>query len=324
VQVCFTHGMFQCGARMTYNTDPSRAVASWFSGFAIPMFAGLNQFGEPIADITPEINATGCGGRHDMDGVNAAGAFFATMADCSDAEATEADRPVIYTFRNYFNNSYGHGKNRGGAGLGYGLAVHDTNVFVLGSHGGGAKFPTTQGLFGGYGLPTLFVKRVSDSDYKSLMAESDSRLPTRLDQVFDASNPEQGRVEYDNISAVVKPARDGDTFYAYAGGGAGYGDVLERDPQSILNDLRDNLVTHWAARHVYGIAYDAGSLRLDADATETRRHAIREDRKRHGKTYDDFMKEWSLKRPPQSVLSHYGSFPNPGQDVVPATTVLAS
>jgi acetone carboxylase alpha subunit len=317
VQVTFTHGMFQCGARMTYNTDPSRAVASWFSGFAIPMFAGLNQFGEPVADITPEINATGCGGRFDMDGVNAAGAFFATMADCSDVEATESDRPVLYTFRNYFNNSYGHGKQRGGAGLGYGFAVHDTKMFVLGSHGAGAKFPTTQGLFGGYGLPTLFVKRVSGSNYIELMAQSSPDLPNRLGGVFDKSNPEVGEVEYANISAVVKPAAEGDTFYAYAGGGAGYGDALERDPEAIITDLRDEMVTPWAARHIYGIAYDPETLRLDVKATEIRRLAIREERKRRGKTYAEFQKEWSLKRPPASVLHYYGNYPHPGT-VAPA------
>jgi acetophenone carboxylase len=312
VQVTFTHGMFQCGARMTYSVDPSRAVAPWFSGFAIPMFAGLNQFEEPIADLTPEINATGCGGRFDMDGVNAAGAFFATMADCSDVEATEADRPVIYTFRNYFGNSYGHGRYRGGAGLGFGLCVHDTRFFVLGSHGAGGKFPTTQGLFGGYGIPTLFVKRVTRSNYQDLVRESATNLPTRLDEVFTPGNPETGDVEYANISSVVKPASDGDTFYAYAGGGGGYGDPLERDPQSVIADLRNKLVMPEAARKIYGVVYDAHALRLDAAATEARRRAMREERKHRGKPYSVFVKEWSVRQPPQSILRFYGSYPHPG------------
>ena len=311
VQVCFTHGMFQCGARMTFSTDPSRAVASWFCGFSIPMFAGINQHGEPVADITPEINATGCGGRYDMDGVNAAGAFFATMADCSDAEATEEDKPVMYTFRNYFNNSYGHGKQRGGAGVGYGITVHDTNRFVLGSHGGGSKFPTTQGLFGGYGLPTLFVKQVKKGNYKQLLAESNKELPHRLDQVYSDTNPEQGEEHYDNISLVVKPAQDGDTLYAYSGGGAGYGDVLERDPQSIVRDLEDDLVTHWAAQNIYHLVYDEVSLRVDEAATERKRQAVREQRKQSGKPYEEFIAEWEQQRPPQQVLSYYGQYPHP-------------
>ncbi len=311
VQVCFTHGMFQCGARMTYSVDPSRSVASWFCGFSIPMFAGINQHGEPVADITPEINATGCGGRFDMDGVNAAGAFFATMADCSDAEATEEDRPVMYTFRNFYNNSYGHGKQRGGAGVGYGITVHDTNQLMLGSHGGGSKFPTTQGLFGGYGLPALFVKMVKQGNYKQLLAESNEHLPHSLDQVYSPENPEQGEEQYDNISLVVQPSQDGDTLYAYSGGGAGFGDALERDPQSILRDLEDNLVTHWAAKNIYHLVYDEESLRVDFEATEQARKAVREQRKTSGKTYDEFVREWEKQRPPQPVLAYYGQYPNP-------------
>ncbi len=79
VQVCFTQGMFLCGARMVYGAIPSHAVAAWFSGFAIPVYGGFNQHGDPIADISPEINATGSGARPDMDGVDVAGAFFATV-----------------------------------------------------------------------------------------------------------------------------------------------------------------------------------------------------------------------------------------------------
>lgn len=311
VQICFTHGMFQCGARMTYSVDPSRSVASWFSGFSIPMFAGINQHGEPVADITPEINATGCGGRFDMDGVNAAGAFFATMADCSDAEATEEDRPVMYTFRNYFNSSYGHGKQRGGAGVGYGIAVHDTNQLLLGSHGGGSKFPTTQGLFGGYGLPALFVKMVKKGNYNQLMAESNEHLPHRLDEVYNPDNPEHGEEQYNNISLVVQPARDGDTLYAYSGGGAGFGDALERDPLSILKDLEDKMVTHWAAKHIYQLVYDEESLRVDLAATEQARAMAREQRKQNGKTYDEFIKTWEKQAPPSEVLTYYGAYPHP-------------
>ena len=117
-QTCFSHGVFLAGARMTYHLEPTRAVAAWFQGFGVPVYGGMNQWNEPIADITPEINATGAGARPDMDGVNGAGAYFATMSDCSDVETTESDRPFLYLFRNYAINSYGHGKFRGGAGVG--------------------------------------------------------------------------------------------------------------------------------------------------------------------------------------------------------------
>lgn len=312
VQSAYTHGVFQCGAKMTFSSDPSRAVASWCSNFCIPMFAGVNQFGEAVADITPEINATGAGARFDLDGVNAAGAYFATMSDCSDVEATEADRPVLYTFRNYFKGSYGHGKYRGGAGVGFGLMVHGTPSLMLGSHGSGSKFPSTVGLFGGYAVPTVFVKTVADSNYQSLLSDSDSELPTSLMQVHQEGNPEVGNDQFENVSYVVRPAAEGDTFYAFAGGGAGYGDVLERDPELVLDDLRNGLVTDWAAQNLYCIAYDAETLRLDPAATKEKRQQSREQRKRRGVPFDEFEKQWQELQPPQDVISRYGAYPHPG------------
>ena len=86
------------GARMSYHLDPLRAVAAWHQGFGVPVYGGVNQWNEPIADISPEINATGAGARPDMDGVDGAGAYFATMSDCSDVETTESDRPFLYLF----------------------------------------------------------------------------------------------------------------------------------------------------------------------------------------------------------------------------------
>ncbi len=75
-QTCFAHGMFLAGARMSYSLDPLRAVAAWYQGFGVPIYGGVNQWNEPIADITPEINATGAGARPDMDGVDGAGAYL--------------------------------------------------------------------------------------------------------------------------------------------------------------------------------------------------------------------------------------------------------
>lgn len=324
VQTCFTQGIFLTGARMTYSYDSSRAVAAWFSGFAIPTFGGINQFGEGIADITPEINATGCGARPDMDGVEAAGAFFATMSDCSDVEATESDRPFLYTFRNLFNNSYGHGKQRGGCGVGFGLMVHDTNRFMLGSMGGGSRFPTTLGLFGGYAVPPVFVQTVHDSNLKTLMADGETPLPHNLSGVFAADNPEIGTKQAVDVSMVVQPFNDGDTYYVGVGGGGGYGDPLEREPASVLGDLRNGRVSHWAAANIYKIAYDTETMRFDAEGTDALRKAARAERLARAKPYGDFVKDWSKLSPPEDALRYYGSWPNPRDGMQPIVQLRAA
>lgn len=324
VQVCFTEGMFQCGARMLFGAMPTHAVAPWFTGFAIPVYGGFNQVGDPIADISPEINATGAGARSDMDGVDVAGAFFATLSDCSDVESTEADRPFLYTFRNFFRKSYGHGRFRGGAGAGFGLMVHDVPWLALGGMGAGARFPMTLGVFGGYAGSPTFVQYFEGSNLRAVMADGTAARPRRLDEVYLDSNPEQGQRGLHDIAMSVRPFRAGDTAYFGVGGGGGYGDVLERDPEAVMRDLRDNRMDHWAARHVYRVVYDESSLRVDAAATARERQAAREERLRRGRRYTEFVGGWEALRPPAEALVHYGDYPDPGRPAAPAAPAVAA
>jgi N-methylhydantoinase B/oxoprolinase/acetone carboxylase alpha subunit len=310
-QTCFAHGMFLIGARMTYNLDPLRAVASWFQGFGVPIYGGMNQWGEPIADITPEINATGAGARPDMDGVDGAGAFFATMSDCSDVETTESDRPFLYLFRNYLKNSFGHGKYRGGAGVGFGMTMHHVPWVAMGAFGYGSKIPSTFGIFGGYAVPPTFIKTVGGSNVKALLAESNASLPATLDQIYQEGNPETGTDTFHHITMPIQPLMNGDTFYLPVGGGAGYGDALERDPESVLQDLRDGKIDHWAARNIYKVAYDEGTLRLNEEGTTALRAQTRTERLKRGRTYEEFEKDWLELRPPDQALKYYGAYPHP-------------
>lgn len=310
-QTCFSHSMLQCGARMTYSLDPLRAQAPWYVGFGAPIYGGVNQWGEPIADITAELNATGAGARPDKDGVDGAGSWFATMSDCSDVESTESDRPFLYVFRNYFKNSYGHGKFRGGAGVGLGLMMHHVPMVAIGSMGFGSKYPSTQGLFGGYAVPPVFVQRVKGSNMKALMKSSDTRIPENMDQLYEESNPETGEKRLEHIAGMVQPCMNGDTIYVMIGGGAGYGDVLERDPDRVMKDLRDGICTHWAARNLYKVSYDDKTLRLDTEKTKILRDEARGDRIKKGKTYAEFEKEWLKLRPSEAALEYFGTYPHP-------------
>jgi len=312
-QTCFAHGMFLCGARMTYHMDPLRAVAAWNQGFGVPVFGGMNQWGEPVADITPELNATGCGARSDMNGVDGAGSYFATMSDCSDVETTESDRPFLYLLRNYFNGSYGHGKFRGGAGVGFGLMIHHVPWVAMGSFGWGTRFPSTLGIFGGYAVPSVFIQTVRTSNVKALLAESENSIPVTIGEMYRSSNPEKGNYEFHSITMKIQPFLNGDTFYLSVAGGAGYGDALERDPESVLIDLREGLVTHWAARSIYKIAYDEETLRLDQEETKLLREETRTERRRRGKPYGEFEAGWVKLQPPEQIIKWYGSYPHPGE-----------
>ncbi|MCB2193051.1 MAG: hydantoinase B/oxoprolinase family protein, partial [Deltaproteobacteria bacterium] len=310
-QTLFANAMFMAGARMTYHMDPSRAQASWYQGFGVPLFGGMNQWGEPIADITPEINATGAGARNDQNGVDGAGAFFATMSDCSDVETTEADRPFIYLFRNYFKNSYGHGKYRGGAGVGFGLKMHHVPGVALGCFGFGSRFPATLGIFGGYAVPPVFISTVRQSNLGNLLSSSDASLPNNLDQVYGQGNPEEGQREFHHITLPIQLYMYGETFYVPVGGGAGYGDVLERDPQAVLDDLAEGLASDWVVTNVYKVAYDPDTLRLDEAATKDLREKTVSERLEQAKPFDVFEQEWSKLKPSDEALHSYVTYPHP-------------
>ena len=313
-QVAFAQGMFMCGARMIYSSDPLRAVASWFSAFAVTLYGGFNQLGDPIADLTPEINATGAGARSDMDGVDVAGAFFATLSDCGDVEATESDRPFLYLFRNQFNHSYGHGKFRGGAGVGYGLMVHGVPWLGMGGMGFGSQFPSTLGIFGGRAAPPAFLQMVRGSNMGTLMAAGGADLPRNMAELYGGGvQPEQGQREFSDVSLPPGPFMGGDTYYVPVTGGAGYGDVLERDPNAVMNDVRNGLTSVAAARDIYLVAYDPDSLYADLAATAELRRKARLERLRGAKPYAEFVAGWAALRPPVEILRYYGEYPAPAQ-----------
>jgi len=315
VQTCYAHGIFLIGARMTYHLDPLRAVAAWFQGFGAPIFGGVNQWGEPVADVTPELNATGAGARSDMDGVSGAGSYFATMSDCSDVETTESDKPFLYLFRNYFKYSYGHGKFRGGAGVGFGLKMHHVPWVAMGSFGYGSKFPATLGIFGGYAVPPIFIQAVRGSNVEDLLSEGNASLPHNIDQMYESDNPEKGSREFHHSTMSVTPFAKGDTIYIAVGGGAGYGDVIERDPAKVIEDVSTGVLPHWAAQNIYKVVYDEKTMRLDPEKTEALRNEFRAERKQRAKPYAEFEAEWLKLRPSEKAIKHFGSFPHPAEGI---------
>jgi acetophenone carboxylase len=303
--------MFMIGARMMYSLNPSHAVAGWHTGFAATIVGGINQHGDPVADMLPEINCTGMGGRPGRDGIDVAGAFFATMTDCADVEDSESSRPIVYTFRNFFSNSYGHGKYRGGAGAGFGIMVKNAPWLAIGGFGVGSRFPTTVGIFGGRASPHGIAVGVRGSDLSELMAGGTTRLPRNLAEVYSEDNPEQGARTYYNHGQQPVPYSEGDTVYQAVNGGAGYGDFLDRDPLAVLRDVRDGITSRHTARSLYHVDFDEKTLKVDEAATRVRRDAAREERLRRAKPYAEFVKEWEKLRPPQEILGYYGPYPDP-------------
>jgi N-methylhydantoinase B/oxoprolinase/acetone carboxylase alpha subunit len=69
-----------------------------------------------------------------------------------------------------------------------------------------------------------------------------------------------------------------DVLYMRMASGGGYGDPLEREPQRVLRDVEDGIVSRQEARNIYGVAIDGDEPTLNLTATERLRADLRKER----------------------------------------------
>jgi acetophenone carboxylase len=295
--------------KATFSTNPEIAECTGARTFSTIIYGGLNQYGAPFADAGAELNACGFGARGDKDGVDVAGAYFAPMtSEPGEVENLEAELPLLYLYRGFHRDSPGNGKCRGGAGMEWAIAVHDVPLIFLGSWGYASRVPVTQGLYGGYSIPALPFTRISNTNLKELMARSDPRVPSSNRMTFDEKAIE-GAYQPGIYPSPPMPTMGWDIVVGGHGGGGGYGDPIERDPQLVMKDLENGIISHRAAKDIYKVAYDEELLVADGEKTKALREQEREDRKKRGIKYAEFEKEWLKKKPSPEALQFYGEWP---------------
>src|SRR5262249_52098504 len=156
-------------------------------------------------------------------------------------ETLEANFPIRYLFRRRRMDSGGPGKYRGGTGLEMAIVAHDAPEgglqYVI--SGKGQEHAMTDGLGGGYpGARNryIWVHNTNEGNASPVMA---SRL-------HDFPGKKQ------DVSWGVFPLKGRDVLYVASNGGGGYLDPFTRDPEAVLNDVRNRIASRKAAREVYG------------------------------------------------------------------------
>jgi N-methylhydantoinase B len=96
-------------------------------------------------------------------------------------------------------------------------------------------------------------------------------VPSELDEI-------DGELEVYQQSIVKTSQSAGDVYRCVAMGGGGYLDPLDRDPERVLADVINGVVTPGFASERYGVIVDDTS-HVDEAATEARRREIREERR---------------------------------------------
>ncbi len=271
--------------------------------------AGVNQWGVLFADILANVfNAEGGGARTNRDGIDSWGFPYGCWGKGPDVEDMENEQPHLHLFFKHRQNSMGFGKYRGGAGTTIGVAVHSVPSLVYQSNSKNHKVPTAVGLFGGYPPATHPGITVVNTNYFEKMKRGDKDLPTNAIEMVKERTIKGEYLIEGNIRDA-RPYQRGDIFIGSSPGGGGYGDVLERDPEAVIQDLENGFISEWVAKNVYKVVYDPETRILDEEATQKAREQEREARKRRGQPFDQFMEEWSKKRPAEEALAYFGKWP---------------
>ena len=243
------------------------ATAVWHANhFAIFMF-GRNQHGRETIGILTETFAGSGGGRNIGDGVDVGGEMPNPISRMANVEMLEDFFPLRYLFRRRVRDSGGPGKHRGGTGMEIALTPHDAPDgglhYVI--TGKGTDFPMSDGLSGGYpGAPNSY-QWVHNNE-----APGDRR---NVNAAFAQSVAEMAG-EPENVSWGVYPVMGEDALYVRWNGAGGYGDPLARDPQAVLADCDEGVVSMETAHDVYGVVFDDGGSAVDVAATDARRRVL--------------------------------------------------
>ena len=121
----------------------------------------------------------------------------------------------------------------------------------------------------------------------------------------------QGDYKAEFQGRSVRPYNQGDVVsMAFSCGGTGYGDPLDRNADAVATDILKGIITPSVARQVYKVAWNEDEQRIDRDASAALIEAERQARLARGRPYDEFVKQWEQKSPPEEILEYYGSWPD--------------
>ena len=290
----------------------SAIIASQYDQAATFIYGGLTQHGDVTGNFCADINGNGQGARAHADGEHSVSPVFGFMCDSGEHEISEEDTPIIRLgAQRLARDRIGWGKYR--AGLGYEQIATARGTAMWGFMTGceGSKFPSAQGLFGGYSCPSYQLMKIKGINVFKVLEENPKAV-----EVFDIvdlmnEQPIEGGVYSSNdMGMTFELCNEGEIYMICQGSGGGYGDVLERDPALVMKDLAEDLMSHENARDIYRVVYDEASLVVDEAATALLRAAARRERIARGRPFDEFCGDWVTAAPPPG-LPYFGSWDDP-------------
>lgn len=289
----------------------SNVVAPWFNQINNFLWGGTTQHGEQVGNLCADLNGMGGGAKAFRDGEDAVAPLFCAMADVGEQEVMEEEVPFLQLVsKRVVRDNQGFGKYRGGMGYEMIVASRGTPTWGFMTVTTGAKFSSVPGLFGGYGCPTYPLAMVKNINIYDIIKEDASQFDLSMERVMNEQPYEGGDYQTYHMGLQFDVAKEGELYMISQGSGGGYGDVLERDPELVMNDLEIGRISDTVAAEMYGVVWTPETLVVDEEGTKQLRAQMRQARLERGKPYAEFVKDFVTEEPPEDLL-YFGSW---GQD----------
>ena len=185
------------------------------------------------------------GGRPWADGLQGNANLCANLSSVS-TEVTEIETPLQILTYEFIQDAMGAGKFRGGAPFRRDYRMRETEGTMHIRNDRCAFHP--YGLYGG----------------------KHGRLARNL------FNP--GKDDEIMMGKITRTIRSGDVFRYEMAGAGGWGDPLDRDPERVLKDVRNEYISLDTARDDYGVVVDSRSWCVNEDETAALREVLRHER----------------------------------------------
>ncbi len=155
------------------------------------------------------------------------------------------------------------GKYRGGMGYEVAVAAQGTPLWGFATVSSGSKFPPVPGLFGGYGCPTYPLAKIKGVNVFEQLQDDPSTWSFDFETLMNDQPFAGARYSTHHMGMGFELADEGEVYMICQGSGGGYGDVLDRDPESVLADVAAGYLSPETAREIYFVVYDEGNLAVD-------------------------------------------------------------
>ena len=239
--VFFAHEIIHAVWKALALADPDRGCAGWAKNvFGISV--GKEENGNPYV-FYHGAAAAGAGAVDGRDGFNQIG-HVCTLGGLTmpNVEVYEQLYPVRFYRQEFRTDAAGPGKYRGGSGCDYEVDILTPAVHSF--RGEGLNYETGYGLNGG-----------------SAGAAGKMHLRYRSGKTEEA--PKFGLRQTEEVHFVTQSP-----------GGGGYGSPLDRDPELVLRDWRDGIISENSMRKIYGVIPAEDKRTVDLQATLTQRRSM--------------------------------------------------